>query len=132
VHDAQQVIRYSGYAIRDVDAVIAPQYLAAHNVALAESADLAEYRLRMQPWVSLETALRLSYSAFVAADQGIEVSGELPLAGRLACLLSSLSVIADRLGDMHLVLPEALTKALGLAVGFTGECAEPPPAGAEP
>ena len=126
VSDAQQMIRYSGYALRDVDTEVAPLYLAAHEAALAGSEDLNAYHVTMRPWAALEIALRTSYSAFLAADQALEATGEVPLLSRVACLLGSLSTVAHALGDLELPVPQLLTQALGYAASYTGECTEPP------
>lgn len=123
--DAQQVIRYGGLAVREVDTVVAPLYTAQHATVLAEAPDLQSYNLRMAPWNTLETALRLSYSAFVAADHAIEAGGQLGLRS-LACLLASLSVVTSALTSLHLEPPEVLVEAMRLGSSFTGECTEEP------
>lgn len=130
VQQAQQMIRYSGYAIRDVDTEVAPHYREAHEAALAASPTSDAYHLAMRPWDAVESGLRISYSAFLAADQAIEATGKLPLLSRVACLVASLATVLHVLVDVRLPIPPSLTQALGLAASYTGQCVETPAADA--
>lgn len=130
VQQAQQMIRYSGYAIRDVDTEVAPRYLAAHEAALTASPTSDAYHLVMRPWDNVESSLRISYSAFLAADQALEATGKLPLLSRVACLVASLATVLHTLVDVQLPIPPSLTQALGFAASYTGQCVEVPAADA--
>lgn len=126
VQQAQQMIRYSGYAIRDVDTEVAPHYREAHEAALAASPTSDAYHSAMRSWDAVESGLRVSYSAFLAADQALTATGKVPLFSRVACLVASLANVLHVLVDVQLPIPPSLTQALGLAASYTGQCVEAP------
>jgi hypothetical protein len=101
---ARQTLGGAAIGVASLDGAAAEGYERAHRVAMEESDTLERYELRMHPWDTLETALRVTSSSLFAADAALDswgAGGErewIGLAGCVAVALRELIAAATAVG----------------------------------
>lgn len=113
------------------DRIVADQYEAHRQIALAQSSTLAEYESRMSTLNRAEAALRQTHTALLVADAGVDAWAEgtaKDAKGALACVADAVRELVAALDAAHVPVPSQIGNVLSLAPAFLGTC----PHGAAP
>lgn len=126
--EAQLALTITAHALVAADHEIAPRYEAAADEAREHTATWTEYDDAMSAWNAVEMSLRITHSALLAAQAGLDAwrdGNNGPWLASVPCLYVALDELRHAFEQANLSIP-LVNEAFSLAGQFAGTCQEAP------
>ncbi len=123
---ARTALDVSAHALVATDAIVAEVYEERASVALAASADLAEYRAAMERLDRTEAALRGARGALLAAEVALDAGDAEDVLGIVGCVADAMDRVLDALAAIDVDPPPKLRRAIDAIRVIAGDVCEGP------
>lgn len=126
--EAQLALTITSHALVAADHEIAPRYEAAADEAREHSTNWTEYDQAMQPWDAAEMSLRITHSALLSAQAGLDAWRDGSQSSWLAtvpCLYVALDELRRAFANANISIP-LVNEAFNIVQQFAGTCEEHP------